>query len=108
MSLNNYITINSQHGYAMLRVEQDYIVIDVIFIKEQFRGKGYGSKLLFNVISYCKLQGKSIVLVPVKLNKYYSNSLSYNVLCMWYKRWGFIDNNLYPEDSPYPLIYIIK
>jgi hypothetical protein len=36
--LNNYITINTREGYALLRQEQDYIVLDVILIKDNFRG----------------------------------------------------------------------
>lgn len=104
----SYITINTKEGYAMLRVEQDYIVIDVIVIKDKFRGRGFASFLLSKVIDYCKLQNKNIVLVPVNLCKYYSNSLSFDNLCSWYKRWGFIDNLLYPLESPYPLIYIFN
>ena len=108
MYVNPYISINTNEGYAMLRQEQYYIVLDLIFIKDEFRGKGFASLLLFRVIKYCKLQHKSIVLVPVNLSRYYSNSLSFNALCQWYKRCGFVDNMLYPEQSPYPLIFSIN
>jgi len=92
----------------MLWVKDPYIVVDVLVIKDDYRGKGYASALLSKIIEYCQLQCKDIVLVPVNLTKYYSNSLSYEALFNWYFRWGFTHNKDYPIDSPYPLIYKVN
>lgn len=77
----------------------DLIVINTIFLNKSFRGKGYGSRILAEIIDYAKLLGINRVALspqPIGIRR---KEETYNekVLSLesWYKKYGF---NTYLND----------
>lgn len=73
------IEFNSDRG--------EYLTLDKILIKKEFRGKGYGEEAMRQIIEFADKHSKTIILTPDSL--WGSNK---NKLIQWYKSLGFIMN----------------
>ena len=72
--------------YLALNEGKDYIRIRNINVKEEYRNKGIGQKILNDVMSYADSKGKTITLTPTKEFGTYAR------LKEWYTKNGFVYN----------------
>lgn len=72
-------------GKAYFTIVADSIIIRLITVKQEFRGMGFGTRLLKNVIEWAKLSG-SIRRIILQATGDTNNPFS---VYKWYKRYGF-------------------
>ncbi len=82
---------NTNIGFIRFHIEYSQIIISLLFIFEEYRNKGFGSKVLniFEKYIYKKYKSvKDIVLIPE-----YFNGIEKNRLCLFYEKNGFIQES---------------
>ncbi len=70
-------------GYLCFNVLYDKVEIIYIHIKDQFRNKGYGSKLIENLINFCKKN--KIINITLEVNKLNKSAIAL------YKKYDFLE-----------------
>jgi GNAT superfamily N-acetyltransferase len=78
-------------GFVRFHIEYSQIIISLLFIYEEYRGKGFGTKVLDTFEKYISKKHKSIkdlVLIPE-----YFNGIEKNGLCLFYEKNGFIQES---------------
>ncbi len=78
-------------GFIRFHIEYSQIIISLVFIYEEYRGKGFGTKVLETFEKYISKNHKSIkdlVLIPE-----YFNGIEKNGLCLFYEKNGFIQES---------------
>lgn len=68
--------------WTTVRIDEDYLLLSLIHVKEEQRGKGYGMKLMDLVIEEAKEKGLELVALGV----YKANKVAVSL----YKKCGFI------------------
>ncbi|MEW6734858.1 MAG: GNAT family N-acetyltransferase [Acidobacteriota bacterium] len=64
------ITLDNQPiGWGSANISDDKAVIDHLYIEEQYRGKGYGTKLLSELLNLWNSQGKAVHASIIKENR---------------------------------------
>ncbi len=63
-----------------------HVILDLIKIDENYRGKGYGEEAMVQIINHFKKENKIIALTPSPFESRFSD------LIKWYKKLGFIHN----------------
>lgn len=74
---------NNLIGYLCFNVLYGNVDIIYICIKENFRNKGYGSKLMKALIDFC--QENNIKNITLEVNKYNENAI------LFYEKFGFLE-----------------
>lgn len=99
-------TITSKYGQYVdqffIHLKDGDIVLEFIDIKPQFRGRGFGSKIMKELVQFADSKQLSITLIPAPEN-YRSNSL--NRLKTFYRKFGFVDSKRYPLEVPHMVRY---
>ena len=78
-------------GFIRFHIEYSQIIISLLFIYEEYRGKGLGTKVLEIFEKYILQNHKTIkdlVLIPE-----YFNGIEKNGLCLFYEKNGFIQES---------------
>ncbi len=89
--IKNKIENKISIGFIRFHVEYSQIIISLIFIYEEYRGQGFGTKVLDVFEKYISRMYKSvkdIVLIPE-----YFNGFEKNRLCIFYEKNGFIQES---------------
>lgn len=87
-----YLTLKRRFGYCDFIIQEEYIILDCIWIYKEYRSLKLGSLLLLQTIRLANILNKTLILTPVEIKT--ENSLSYTELYNWYKRYGFRESNL--------------
>lgn len=74
---------------------RDYHVITRINVMEQYRGRGYGTKILEMILEDADKESITLVLEPVP-----SGPLDAKQLRDWYTRYGFVETGFYLKRDP--------
>ena len=81
----NLIEEGKEVGVCFLKEEKDHWFIQLIKIYSEYQSKGYGTKLLTNVLDDAKKDHVAIQLKPVSLG----GKITQKNLFNWYRSFGF-------------------
>jgi len=91
----DYVTVKKNYGVVEFGLEilsdgEEALFINDISIKPEFQGKGYGSKIIQNIIEYAKKQDLPIAL-RASVGGHYNvkSNMSQEDLIKFYKKFGF-------------------
>ncbi len=87
----NIIENNSQFvGYFGICLKKDYLFLSKLYLKKEFRHKGFGKTIFNKIIQLAKQYNKPKIQLTV--NKYNINTINA------YKKWGFTEINAVVTD----------
>lgn len=89
--------IEREYGKVYINKISGYWCLEYLYVKPEYRGKGYAKLLMTSILKQCKNR-------PIYLFTSAEFGSNYNRLCKFYKQFGF-EKEKQTKDSPVPFNY---
>ena len=104
----NRIFFDNIFSHGNISIHERSIKIELIRVNDEYKGKGYASKLLETIVQYIQdnFQQKKIILSPMPISTGGKSDILLNLeqLIKFYKKYKFTESDEKTREEPYLMV----